>query len=93
MALVKKQTNSARLLIIGAAVIAVAGVGLFLFQKFFLAGKTPITNSGQVPGQQGVMTNFGEDILNDSRYTKLQPYGTNLNVNANDNPGQPNPFQ
>ena len=93
MALVKKRSNSTRLLIVGAVIVAVAGVGYFLFQQFFVNGGGSETNTSVLPGQHGVITNFGEEILNDSRYTQLTPFGTNLNVNANDNPGQPNPFQ
>jgi hypothetical protein len=52
-----------------------------------------VTNTGVIPGQSGVITDFGEKILNDSRYTSLRPFGTTLSVNADDLPGQPNPFQ
>lgn len=79
---------------VAAVILAVAGIGYFLFQQFFIAA--PETGGpGEVfPGQRGIITNFGENILNDSRYTELVPYGGEpLNVNADDNPGQPNPFQ
>lgn len=93
MALVKKQSNTTRLFVIAAVIIAVGGIGYFLFQQFFLKVPETNTSTGVVPGQRGVITNFGESILNDSRYTQLQPFGTTINVNAADNPGQPNPFQ
>lgn len=93
MALVKKRSNSTRLFVVGAVIVAVSGIGYFLFQQFFIGTSDENINISIIPGQRGVITNFGEDILNDSRYTELQPYGSTVNVNANENPGQPNPFQ
>lgn len=91
MALVKRQNNSTRLLMIMAVVVVVGAVGFFLARQFFSSSGGPVlTNS--TTGRT-VITNFGETILNDSRYTDLQPYGSTINVNANTDAGQPQPFQ
>lgn len=91
MALVKRQTNSTRLLIIGAVIVVVGVIGYFLSQQFFSSMGSNLTN--QTIGGRTVITNFGEAILNDSRYTDLQTYGSNINVDVNTESGQPQPFQ
>ena len=92
MALAKKQNNSTRIVIIGAVVLIVAGIGYFLFQELFV--KTNNTNQGSAASQQkGVITNYGESILTDPRYAGLRSYGAMVNADANQDGGQPNPFQ
>lgn len=92
MALVKRQSNSQRMLIIFLVVVVVGGVAYFLITQYFNSsnGGTTTTN---VSSGRPVITNFGEGILNDSRYTGLQTYGTNISVNANQDAGQSQPFR
>ncbi len=91
MALVKRQTNSTRLLLIFAVVVVVGAVGYFLSRQLF---STSVGVNINVPGSsQTVITNFGEQILNDSRYTQLQTYGGSVQVDLNTDIGQPQPFQ
>lgn len=93
MALVKKRSNSSRFTIIGVVVILVAVVGFLLYRQLYL-----------LPGQEGaaanssgrsrsVITNFGESILNDGRFTELQSYGTSVSADANVDGGQILPFR
>ena len=42
---------------------------------------------------KAVITNFGESILNDSRFSQLKAYDVSVNVNADTDGGQPTPFQ
>lgn len=92
MALVKRQSNSTRLIIIMSVVVVVAGIGFFLARQY-LSGPAGNQSNGSGPASKRVITNFGESILNDSRYTDLKTYGLNLNVDANTQAGQPEPFQ
>lgn len=91
MALVKRQTNSTRLIIIVVVVAVVGVIGYVLSQQLF-SGPSSTNVNGPTSGRT-VTTNFGETILNDSRYTDLQTYGVNLNVDVNAESGQPQPFQ
>jgi len=91
MALVKKQSNSTRLVVIGVVIIAVAGIGYLLFQQFTSTSST--ANSAVGAGHPKIITNFGESILQDSRFTNLKHFGTNISVNVNTDSGQPQPFQ
>ncbi len=91
MALVKRQSNSTRLFIVSGVILAIGVVGYFLSRSYFSSSGATNTTTG--PAGRQVITNYGEAILNDSRYTDLQTYGTNLNVDVNTESGQPQPFQ
>lgn len=91
MALVKKSSNSNRTLIIFAVFILVAGLGYVLVQQVFL-GSADVTNQGLVNRTRPVITNYGESILNDSRYSTLRSFGQPININSIPS-GQTNPFQ
>ena len=91
MALAKRQSNSTRFAIIGIVVIAVIGIGYLVYKQFFT---TPTdTTSGTVSATKRVITNFGESILNDPRYTSLKSYDVTVNADANADGGQAQPFQ
>ena len=92
MALVKKQSNNTKIIGIAAGVLVLGLAGYYLFNRFYLNpaatnGTTGTNTSGQV------ITNFGEDLLNDSRFTSLTPYQTNVSLNSELEAGQSNPFQ
>ena len=90
MALVKKRSNSSRLVVIGIVVVIIGVAGYFLYNQFFLGNDTTtITNVGN-DRTKNVLTTFGEDILKDPRYQALQPFGTAPQAPAGTNP---NPFQ
>lgn len=72
-------------------ILAVAGIGYFVFQRF-INSATP-SASEIVNSRPAIITDFGESILNDSRYLELRSFGQVLDPNANYNPGNPNPFQ
>lgn len=91
MALVKRRTNSTRLIVIAVIIIVVGGLAVWLIQQFLTPQAdetTPPTNR-----QNEIITDFGQEILDDPRYLRLTPYGTNLNVNASRDALNPNPFQ
>lgn len=93
MALVKKTSSSTRLVIVGLIVVVVAGVGWLLFRQFFL---NPGTGGSTVNGadrSRAIITNFGESILNDSRYTELRSFGETVSADANVDGGQAQPFR
>lgn len=90
MALVKKRTSSNRVIIIAIVVLALGGIGWYLVQLLLVPGGGAPT--GNLNQSQSVITNFGEEILNDVRYRELQPYGQTPNINVNQ-AGNPNPFQ
>ncbi len=92
MALVKRQSNTTRMMIILAVVVVVGVVGYVLAKQYF-SSTAGNANANTVSTGRTVTTNFGEQILNDSRYTGLQTFGTNLNVDVNSQSGQPQPFQ
>lgn len=91
MALVKKQTNSSRIIIIAAVILILGGAGVFLIPKFLAPSPDEITPLPSA--NRTVITEFGESILNDPRYQSLQTFGKELNVNAERDAGNPNPFQ
>ncbi len=90
MALVKKRSNSSRLIVVGLVVIVVAAVGYFLYQQFFLNQSTSNQTNVSTERTKRVLTTFGEDILQDPRYQALQPFGTDPPAPSGTNP---NPFQ
>lgn len=92
MALVKRQTNNTRVVIIAFVILLVAGVGYILFQRFYLNDGEVVNNSSTGSGSQ-VITNFGESLLNDGRFTDLSPTTINISVDVNRDAGQPKPFQ
>lgn len=92
MALVKKKSNSNRIIVIAIGIILLAGVGYFLFTELYLKSQDTNGATGAAGGRR-VITNFGQSILNDGRYSELRSYGVNISADANTNPGQPNPFQ
>lgn len=91
MALVKKRTNSSRLVVTAVAIIAVGGLVAWLVLKFINPSEDetvqPVNRQGEI------ITQFGEEILKDPRYLRLTPYGQDLNVNADRDAHNPNPFQ
>ncbi len=91
MALAKKRSNSTRFVVIGVIIVAVVGVGFLLYQQLFSATNTNARGSS-TSGTKAVITNFGESILNDSRYTSLKSYTVTTNADANRDGGQTNPF-
>ena len=91
MALVKRQSASSKPIIIGIVVILVGGIGYFLFQKFYLnAGTTNTSNTSSSTSK--VITNFGESILEEPKFTELESLTVNTSVNINA-AGQAQPFQ
>lgn len=90
MALVKKRSQSSRLVVIGVVVVVVAGIGYFLLQQFYLNPSLTNTPGTGIDRTSQVIQNFGEDILQDPRYRALQPYGTEPVPPGDTNP---NPFQ
>lgn len=93
MALAKKRSPASRLVIIAAVVIAVAGIGYVLFREFFLTDRGLEGNANAANRSKSVITNFGESILNDPRYTTLKSYDMSVNADANRDGGQVNPFR
>lgn len=95
MALVKRQTSSSRLIVISVGIAVAAIIGFVLYRQL----SAPTVNPGAANGavsRPTPITNFGEAILNDSRYKDLKQYsGANLNDNVNLAPDarNPNPFQ
>lgn len=93
MALVKKQSNSSRLIIMAVAVLVVGVIGFVLYQQVVLKTNTPGKTSSTAPRHPSIITNFGESIVSDPRYLELKPYGQPLSVNAETDGGQTNPFR
>lgn len=93
MALAKKKSNSTRLVIIGLVVIVVAGIGYVLFRQFFINSGDATNDALGVNRNKAVVTNFGESILQDPRFTTLKTYDVSINANAETDGGQANPFQ
>lgn len=93
MALAKKTSNSTRIVVIAAVVIAVAGIGFVLFKQFFLQADTTLNLSNSAAQKSTAITEFGESILNDPRFTGLQSFDTTVNADANRDGGQANPFR
>lgn len=91
MALVKKRTNISRWVVIAAAVVVVGAGAYFIVVRLFQSGSN--SSGNYVAPTQHVSTNFGESIFSDPQYQGLKSYATNLNVDVNNNPGQPQPFQ
>lgn len=91
MALAKRQSNSTRFAVIGVVVAVVAGIGYLVYKEFFLTPPAAVSNT--VNATKQVITNFGESILNDPRYTSLRSYEVTVNADANTDGGQPQPFQ
>lgn len=90
MALVKKRSNSSRLVVIGLVVVIIGVAGYFLYKQFFLGQNSPSKTNLSSERTKHVLTTFGEDILKDPRYQALQPFGTDPQPPAGTNP---NPFQ
>lgn len=93
MALAKKKSNSTRLVIIGLVVLVVAGIGYVLFRQFFLNPAANTNDALNANRGKTVITNFGEAILNDSRFTTLKTFDVVVNADAATDGGQANPFQ
>lgn len=93
MALAKKKSNSTRLVIIGLVVLIVAGIGYVLFRQFFLNDGLNTNDALNASGGKQVITNFGEEILSDPRFTNLKSYDVTINTNAETDGGQAQPFQ
>lgn len=93
MALAKKKSNSSRLVIIGIVVVVVVGIGYVLFRQFFLNDGVGTNGAANTNHGKSVITNFGETILNDPRFTTLKSYDVSINTNAETDGGQANPFQ
>ncbi|MBI5467121.1 MAG: hypothetical protein HY975_02815 [Candidatus Kerfeldbacteria bacterium] len=93
MALVKKRSNSSRLTIIGTVVVLVAVVGFLLYRQLYLLPGQNGDNTNGAGRGRSVITNFDESILNDSRFTELQSYGTEITADANIDGGQIQPFR
>jgi len=92
MALVKRQTASSKTIIIAVIIVVVAVLSYFLYKKFVLdVAVTNTTNTGT--GASGVITSFGEGLLNEPTFTELQPTTITPTVDVNKDPGQPQPFQ
>lgn len=92
MALVKRQSNNGKVIGIALGVVVLGVTAYFLFNKFYLqpsASNAP--TNGATTGQ--TITNFGEDLLNDSRFTTLTPHDVNISVNRSIEAGQANPFK
>ena len=92
MALAKKTSNSSRMVVIGLVVIIVIGLGYFLGKEFFQKSDTINTGLTTNP-DRAVISNFGDAILNDSRFTELHYTPISINADANLDGGQQNPFQ
>ena len=97
MALVKRQNNSTRIVTILVVVLVVAGVGFLLARQYFSGIGANPNGVGAGAGEK-VITNFGETILNDSRYIDLQTFSggagpSTANVNIDLTAGQPQPFR
>lgn len=93
MALAKKKSNSTRMVIIGLVVVVVAGIGYVLFQQLFINSGDATNDALGVNRNKAVVTNFGESILQDPRFTTLKTYDVSINANAETDGGQANPFQ
>lgn len=93
MALAKRKSNSTRMVIIGLVVLVVAGIGYVLFRQFFLNPGANTNDALNANRGKTVITNFGEAILNDSRFTTLKTYDVVVNADAETDGGQANPFQ
>lgn len=93
MALAKKNSNSTRTIIIAAVIIAVAGIGYVLYQQFFLNPGSSTATDLTTSRTKSVITNFGESILTDPRYTTLKSFDQSVNADANRDGGQINPFR
>ena len=92
MALVKKQSNATRAVIILLVGLAVAGLGYFLFQRF---SSPSVDNSAAgAGGGEKVISNFGESILDDPRYKSLQPFvNESITVDPTQDGHNNNPFE
>lgn len=89
MALAKKQSNTSRLLAWLIVAVALGGIIYLIIQKVYV---NPSSNGGQIVNHATPpLTNFGESIFTDPRYTTLREFSTPLNVNL-DQAGQPQPF-
>lgn len=93
MALAKKRSNNTRIIVISAVIIAVAGIGYVLFNQFFLKDDAATRSANSAAKNSSVITEFGESILNDSRFTTLKSFDASVNADANRDGGQPNPFR
>ncbi len=93
MALVKKRSSNSRLVIVGLVIVIVAGVGWLLFRQFFLNPEAGGPSAGGDNRSRAIITNFGESILNDSRYTDLRSFGGTVSADANADGGQAQPFR
>lgn len=92
MALVKKTNFNSRLIIILVVVVVVSGVGYLIYNKMVLDNQNTTINSGLIR-HQPVPKDFDNKILSDPRYQNLRSFDSSVTANANDNPGQPYPFQ
>lgn len=92
MALAKKNSNSSRVIVVSLVIVMVAVVGYVLFREFFLKTGGVNDNTGTSNRDQAVISNFGEAILNDPRFTTLKPTNIDITADANRDGGQPNPF-
>ncbi len=93
MALAKKNSNSNRFIIIALVVVVVGGVGYLLFKQFFLDPKEELNQALNANRGKAVITEFGESILNDPRFTSLKSFDVTVNADAETDGGQVNPFQ
>lgn len=92
MALVKRTSPSSnRLIIILVVVLILGGVAYFVIPGLISGGSS--SNQSTITNHQPVITNFGQGILNDSRYKALRTFGQPFDQNANYDPGNPDPFQ
>jgi hypothetical protein len=90
MALVKKRSNSTRIVIIVIVGLVAAAAGYFLFQRF----ANPATEDGvTLQTNRQVITEFGESILDDSRYKSLNSFDQEVTVNPESDGHNPNPFE
>lgn len=69
---------------------AIGGVGYLLVQQFISGGTTGGTTG--TPVTPTVITEFGESILQDPRYQRLQDFGQPVRADLNE-AGNPNPFR
>lgn len=80
------------MVVIAAVVLVVAGIGYVLFREFFLKENNANDAANAANRSKAVISDFGESILNDQRYTGLQPYDISISADANTDGGQTNPF-
>lgn len=93
MALVKKRSSGNRTIIIGVVIVIVVGVGYLLYQQYFINGGAGGATNASQSARPTVITNYGESILNDSRFTQLRSYGSTIHADANVDGGQTEPFR